>query len=126
MGELRSVGSVVGYLMHDDQMMVGLDGNLDVIADDAGIHRLELAAVDRDAGLREQANHAAQRNEASAHLADGSAIVLAEVGNRLVIRYKPARQPHHLNVARSLTLEPSTRLNPIEIAVNVELHRTDG
>src|ERR1700730_10227275 len=36
MGELRSVGSVVGYLMHDDQMMVGLDGNLDVVADDAG------------------------------------------------------------------------------------------
>src|SRR5580704_16846231 len=36
MGELRSVGSVVGYLMHNDQMMVGLDGNLDVVADDAG------------------------------------------------------------------------------------------
>ena len=40
-----------------------------------------------------------------------------------MIRYKPARQPHHLNVARSLTLEPSTRLNPIEIAVNVELQQ---
>src|ERR1700688_1317226 len=36
MGELRSVSPVVGYLMHDDQMMVGLDGNLDIIADDAG------------------------------------------------------------------------------------------
>jgi hypothetical protein len=65
--------------------------------------------------LREQTHHAAQRNEACAHLADGSAIVLAEVGNRLVIGYKPARQPHHLNVAPSFMLEPPARLNPIEI-----------
>ena len=36
MGELRSVSPVVGYLMHNDQMMVGLDGNLKVVADDAG------------------------------------------------------------------------------------------
>ena len=36
MGELRSVSPVVGYLVHDDQMMVGLDGNLNVVADDAG------------------------------------------------------------------------------------------
>ena len=36
MGELRSVSPVVGYLMHNDQMMVGLDGNLNVVADDAG------------------------------------------------------------------------------------------
>src|SRR6476646_5929968 len=36
MGELRSVSPVVGYLMHNDQMMVGLDGNLNVVADDTG------------------------------------------------------------------------------------------
>ena len=30
----------------------------------------------------------------------------------LVIRYKPTRQPHHLNITRSFTFEPSTRLNP--------------
>jgi hypothetical protein len=36
MGELQSVSSVVGYLMHNDQMMVCLDGNLNVVADDAG------------------------------------------------------------------------------------------
>ena len=66
-------------------------------------------------GMREEANHAAQRNEACAHLADGSAIVLAEVGNRLVIGDKPARQPHHLNVARSLTLEFRARQDIVEV-----------
>jgi hypothetical protein len=57
MGELRSVGSVVGYLMHDDQMMVGLDGNLDVIADDAGTaaaggHRAGIGIGQRDLLVR--------------------------------------------------------------------------
>ena len=35
MGQLRSVSAVIGYLMHDDQMMLGFDGNLNVVADDA-------------------------------------------------------------------------------------------
>ncbi len=78
----------------------------------AVVHRLELAAVDRHAGLREQAHRAAQRDKARAHFADAGTIVLAEVGNRLVIGYKPARQPHHLNVASSLALQPATRLGP--------------
>src|SRR5439155_5529978 len=49
------------------------------------VDRLELAAVNGDAGLREQAHHAAQCNEPRAYFADGRAIVLAEIGNRLVI-----------------------------------------
>ena len=89
----------------------------------AVVHRLKLAAVNRDAGLRQQAHRAAQRDKACTNFADGSAIVLAEVGNGLVIGYKPARQPHHLNVAPSLTLEPPARLNPIEIAVDVKLQQ---
>ena len=57
MGELRSVGSVVGYLMHDDQMMVGLDGNLDVVANDAGTaaagrHRTRIGIGQRDLLVR--------------------------------------------------------------------------
>jgi len=31
----RSVSPVVGYLTHNDQMMVGLHGTLNVVADDA-------------------------------------------------------------------------------------------
>jgi hypothetical protein len=40
-----------------------------------------------------------------------------------VVRNKTARQPHHLNVAPSLALKPAARLNPIEIAVDVELQQ---
>ena len=89
----------------------------------AVVHRLELAAVDRHAGLREQAHRAAEPDKPGADLADGAAIVLAEVGNRLVIGSKPARQPHHLNVAPGLALKPPARLDPVEIAVNVELQQ---
>jgi hypothetical protein len=46
----------------------------------------------------------------STNFADGSAIVLAEVGNRLVIGYKPTQQPHHLNVEPSLVLKPPTSI----------------
>jgi hypothetical protein len=55
------------------------------------VHRLKLAAVDRHAGLREQFHPAAQRDEARAHATDGSAIVLAEVGNGLVIGVQVGR-----------------------------------
>jgi hypothetical protein len=52
------------------------------------------------------------------------AIVLAEIGDGLVIRDEPSRQPHHLQIAACLTLQPSARLDPIEIAVDVEFeHR---
>ena len=53
-------------------------------------------------------------------------IVLAEIGNRLVIRHEAPRQPHHLDVAAGLTLEPPARLHPIEIAVDVELQQSRG
>src|SRR6266702_6189763 len=64
-----------------------------------------------------------ERDKAGAHLPDGAAVVLAEVGNRLVIGNKAAREPHHLNVAPGLMLEPAARLNPIEVAVDVELRQ---
>ena len=76
----------------------------------AVVHCLELAAVNRDVGLRQQAHRAAQCDKLSTNFADDSAIVLAEVGNRLVIGYKPTQQPHHLNVAPSLVLKPSIRV----------------
>ena len=46
---------------------------------------------------------------------------LAEVADRLVIRRQPADQPHHFHIAPGLPLEPTARLNPVEIAVDVEL-----
>ncbi len=50
-------------------------------------------------------------------------VILAEIGNRLVIRNQPTGKPHHLNVAARLTLKPAARLNPIEITVNGELQQ---
>jgi hypothetical protein len=83
----------------------------------------ELAAVDRNARFRKQTHRAAKRDEPGADLADGTAVVPAEVGDRLVIGHKAAREPHHFNVAPGLTLQPAARLNPIEIAVDIELQQ---
>ena len=75
---------------------------------------------------REQTHQAAQFDKLHADLLDRWPTVLAEVGNRLVIRNEPARQPHHLDIAPSLTLKPPARLNPIEVAVDVQLQQHRG
>src|SRR3984893_11984319 len=89
----------------------------------AVVDRFELAAVDGDARLRQKAYLLANGDELRAHLAYRRPVILAEIGNRLVIRNQPAGEPHHLNVAARLTLKPAARLNPIEITVNVELQQ---
>ncbi len=89
-----------------------------------GADNIELAAIDRNAGfLREQARSAAERNGPSADPPDGTAVVLAEIRNCLVIGNKAAGEPHYLNVASGLTLEPAARLNPVEVALDVELQQ---
>src|ERR1700676_560342 len=90
------------------------------------VHRLELAAVDRHARRREQIHLAAELDEARAHLADGTAVVLPEIGDRLMVGDEAAKQPHHLDVAPSLTFEPPARLHKVEIAVDVELQENRG
>jgi hypothetical protein len=40
--------------------------------------------------------------------------------------FRATRQPHHLDVARSLALEPAARLHPIEIAVDVKFQQNRG
>ena len=40
-----------------------------------------------------------------------------------MIGSKPASEPHHFDIAARLTLKPAARLNPIEIAVDVELQQ---
>src|SRR5262249_16300332 len=89
----------------------------------ARVHRLELAAVDRHARARQQTKLSAKRNESRTYLADRRAVILAEVGNRLVIGNQSTRQPHHLNVARSLALKPAARKHPIEVTVDVQLQQ---
>ena len=59
-----------------------------------------------------QTHLATQLHKTRAHLADARAIVLPEIGDRLVIGDKPAKQPHHLEVAASLALKTTARLHP--------------
>jgi hypothetical protein len=63
----------------------------------------------------------ANGDELCAYLAYRRPIILAEIGNRLVIRNQPTGEPHHLNIAPALALKPAARLNPIEITIDVEL-----
>ena len=66
---------------------------------------------------------AAQDDELGADLADRPAIVFAKVRNRHVIRDQAVAQPHHFHIAARLPLHPEARLNPVEIAVNMELQQ---
>src|SRR3974390_3116731 len=72
------------------------------------VDRLELAAINRNTRCRQQTHLAAQFNKLHADLLDRSPIILAEIGNRLVIGNQPARQPHHFDIASSLSLQPPT------------------
>ena len=65
----------------------------------------------------------AKLNQACAYLADRWPVVLAEIGNGFVIGNKPTQQPHHLQIAPSLALEPPARLHAIEIAIDVEFQK---
>src|SRR5207247_7325142 len=87
------------------------------------IDGLELAAVDRNARFAKQFKAAAQHHELAADLADGLAIVLAEVGYGLEVRHQAAGQPTQLDVALAFSLQASARLHPIEVAVDVNLQQ---
>src|ERR1019366_1270033 len=90
------------------------------------VDRFELAAVDRDARLRQQTHLATEIDEARANLADRRAIVLAEIGNHLVIGNQPSEQPHDFQVSAGLALKPAASLHPVEIPVNIKLQKNRG
>ncbi len=92
----------------------------------AGVHRLELAAVHRRDRLGEEADLTAQHYEVGAGGLDRRAIVSAEVRDGLVIRRELAGQPHQLDVPLRLPLQPTARLHPVEIAIDVELQQRAG
>ena len=62
-----------------------------------------------------------QRNKLPAHIADRFAIIFAEVRDRLEVRCQALRQPHQLNIALRFALEPTARLDAVEVAIDVEL-----
>src|SRR6202171_3843263 len=83
----------------------------------------ELAAVDRNTRLAEQLKAPAQHHELTADLADGLAVVLAEIGYRLEVRHQAAGQPYQLDVALALPLQAPARLHPIEVSVDINLQQ---
>jgi hypothetical protein len=53
-------------------------------------------------------------------------IVLAEIGDRLEVRRQPPQEPHDLDVAARLALEPPARMHAVEIGVDAELQMDRG
>lgn len=76
----------------------------------------EFAPIDGHARRRQQPHLAAQIDEARADLLDRRPVVLAEVGDHLVVRRQAPEQPDHFEVAPRLALQPTARLHAIEIA----------
>ena len=109
--------------MRDNQMVLRVDRCLHIVANPV-VDRLELAAVNRHASLREQAHRPAQHDETGANLADGATAVLAEIGDRLVIWRKAPRQPHYLDITLAFPLKAAARLNAVEVAVNIKFQQT--
>jgi hypothetical protein len=59
-------------------------------------------------------------------MANSLAVVLAEARYRLEVGSQTLCQPHQFDVALRFSFEPPARLDPIEIAVNVELQEHGG
>ena len=55
-----------------------------------------------------------------------TAVVLAKVGDGLVVGCKPPKQPHHFQIAMALALQPPARLHTIKIAIDIELEVDRG
>ena len=90
------------------------------------VHRLELAAVDRNARYREQTHLPAQHHEVRAGLADRRPLSFRKSAIVLWSGARRPEQPHQLDVALRLALQPPARLHPVEIAVDVELQQNRG
>src|ERR1700730_9669057 len=88
-----------------------------------GVPRLELAAVDGGDGMGEQTQLPAQSDELAAGPPDRRAIVLPEVRDGLEVRRQTPAQPHYLDVAMGLTLQPAARRDLVDVAVNVDLQQ---
>jgi hypothetical protein len=90
----------------------------------AVVDRLELAAVDRHRRLAEQTPTPAQHDELAADVLDRRTVLRSKVGQRLEVRGQPPYQPHQLEVATRFPLQPARGLDPVQVAVEVDLeHR---
>jgi predicted phage gp36 major capsid-like protein len=89
----------------------------------ARIDYLELVAVDGDQRLREQLRLTAQHHEAATHVANVNAVVTTEVSYGLEVRRQTAREPHQFNIALAFMFQATARLNPVQVAVDIDLQQ---
>jgi hypothetical protein len=90
----------------------------------AMVDRLELAAVDGDGCLGKEVPAPAQYDELAADVLDRCRVLRAEVGERLEVRRQAPDEPHQLEVAVGFPLKSPRRLDPVEVAVQVDFeHR---
>ncbi len=87
------------------------------------VDHLELAAVDSHDRFGEQIEPAAQHDEFATDVTDRLAVVLAKVGDGLEVRRQAPGQPHQLNIALGLAFQAPTRLQAVEIPVDVDLQQ---
>jgi hypothetical protein len=67
----------------------------------------ELRPVERHQPRREQALIPAEQHKSPACPHDGCTVVAAKVRNRFEVGRQPTQKPHHLDIARTLTLQPT-------------------
>jgi hypothetical protein len=65
-------------------------------------------------------------HEATTDIAYALAVVAPEVGNRLEVGREPASQPHQLHVPLAFPFQPAAGLDPVEVAIEVELQEHRG
>ena len=70
-----------------------------------------------------QVELATQAHKVTAYASDRHAIVLPEISNCLEVRHQPFKQPHQFDVSLRFPLETPTRLNTIEVAVEIQLEK---
>src|ERR1700730_17954391 len=68
--------------------------------------------------MGEQTQLSAQSDELAASPPDRRAIVLPEVRDGLEVRRQTPGQPHQLDIATGLTLQPAARRDLVDVAVN--------
>ena len=76
--------------------------------------------------MGEERHLPAQDDEASARVSDALAVVVAEVGDGLEVGCQAPGEPHEFDVALRLALQPTARLDAIEVAVDVQLEQDRG
>ena len=73
--------------------------------------------------MAEQVQSPAQIDEPAAGGSDRRAVVLPEVGDGLEVGSQPSGQPHQLDVALSLPLQPAARGDLVDVAVDIDLQQ---